>query len=94
VEQPNISPSSAADWKRYYEKKFIEADQQLADLAWASVHLIRFAMSGKKEDAHLLGRRMARRLKFPRDKQPILDELAKWPEYATSILREDDNAGK
>jgi len=89
IQQPIITPSSDADWKRYYEKKSIEADKQLRDLAWAMAHMIRLGMEGKKKDVYMLGQRVARRLQFPRDKQQIVDELAKWPDFAGSILRED-----
>lgn len=33
--------------------------------------------------------RVVRRLQYPRDKDQILAELAKWPEFAWSILREE-----
>ena len=89
MEQPKITPSSDADWKRYYEKKSIEADKQLADLAWAMAHMIRLGMEGKKKDIYMLGQRVARRLHFPRDKQPIVAELAKWTKHAAGILREE-----
>lgn len=90
--QPKITPSSDADWKRYYQKKEIEADSQLRDAAWALAHMLRFAMNGQKEDAVMLARRMANRLKYPRDNQQIKDEIAKWPEFKGSVLRGDDHA--
>lgn len=86
---PNIHPSSDADWKNYYQKKEIESDKQLKDLAWAFAHMLHFAMNGQKEDAIMLSRRVLNRLKFPRDKQDIEAELKKYPEYAKGILRDD-----
>jgi hypothetical protein len=87
-----ITPSSDAEWKAYYQRKHIECNKQLEYLANAFSHMLRFAMEGKKEDAHLLARRVARRLEYPRDKQPVLDELNKWPQYAGSVLREEDGS--
>lgn len=89
-QMPMISPSSDEDWKRYYERKYQETDKQLKDVAWAFAHMLRFAMNGYRKDAHAMGRRVVNRLEYSRDKQPILDELAKWPEFAGSILRDGD----
>lgn len=89
-QMPMISPSSDADWKRYYERKYNETDKQLKDLAWAFAHMLRFAMSGARKDAHMMGRRVAYRLQYPRDKDQIFSELAKWPEFAGSVLREEE----
>lgn len=89
-QMPMITPSSDADWKRYYEKKYIESDKQLKDLAWMFGHMIRLGMTGKQNDVYALGQRAARRLACPRDKQQIIDELAKWPEFKGSILREEE----
>ena len=88
-QMPMISPSSDAQWKDYYAKKFTDSDKQLADLAWAMAHMIRLGMEGKKADIYMLGQRVVRRLEYPRDKQQIIDELAKWTQYQGSILRDD-----
>lgn len=86
-EMPLISPSSDAEWKSCYERKYRQADKQLNDLAWAFAHLLRFAMTGKKKDAYMLTQRVLRRLEYPRDVDQIREELAKHQEHAGSILR-------
>lgn len=86
---PTISPSSDADWLGYYERKYNETDKQLKDLAWAMAHMIRLGMEGKHQDIYMLGQRVARRLQYPRDKDSIIAELANWPEFAGSVLREE-----
>jgi len=91
INQPIIHPSSDEDWKNYYNRKYNETDKQLSYLAWAFSHVLRFALEGKPEDAHTMGRRVARRLTYPRDKDPILVELAKHPEFAGSILRDENS---
>jgi hypothetical protein len=88
-QMPMISPSSDAEWKRYYERKWQETDKQLKYIAWAFSHLLRFAMNGYKKDAHAIGRLVVGRLEYPRDKDQILKELAKWPEFAGSVTREE-----
>ena len=88
---PMITPSSDADWKRYYEKKYQSTDKQLKDVAWAFTHMLRFVMESKKDDAILLARRIHNRLEYPRDKDDLLKEIAKYPEHAGSILREADH---
>jgi hypothetical protein len=90
-EMPLISPSSDADWKHYYERKYQDADKQLKDLAWAYAHLLRFAMTGKRRDSYMLTQRVLRRLQYPRDADPIRAELANHKQYAGSILREADD---
>lgn len=90
TDQPIIHPSSDADWKKYYNRKYRETDSQLKYLAWAFSHVLRFALEGKPEDAHIMGRRVVRRLEYPCDKDPILAELAKHPKFAGSILREGE----
>lgn len=89
-QMPMISPLSDADWKLYYERQYNESDKQLKDLAWAMAHMIRLGMEGKKRDIYMLGQRVVRRLQYPRDRQQIETELAKWPENQGSILREEE----
>jgi len=90
MDQPIVHPSSNEDWKRYYERKYQEADKQLKEVAWAYAHLLRFAMSGKRKDAYMLTQRVLRKLAYPRDTDPIRRELLEHRQYAGSILRTEE----
>ena len=89
MEQPIITPSSDAQWREYYQRKANESDLQVKDLAWAVAHLIRLGMEGKQKDIYMLGQRVARRLKYPRDKGQVVAELKNWKQFSGSILRDE-----
>lgn len=89
-EGSTITPSSDAEWKNYYQRKYNETDKQLKDLAWAFSHVLRFAFDEKPFDAYLLGQRVCRKLVYPRDKDQIRDVLKKFPQFGGRILRGDE----
>ena len=89
-EGSTITPSSDAEWKAYYQRKHIEVDNQLKDLAWAFSHVLRFAFEEKPFDAYLLGQRVCRKLTYPRDKNQILEVLKNFPQFGGSILRGEE----
>ncbi|MGK3946177.1 hypothetical protein ABK046_48485, partial [Streptomyces caeruleatus] len=62
MDHPIIHPSSDEDWKRYYQRKEIQAHKQLCYVCEKLPHILRLAMEGKGEDVHLLMRMIARRL--------------------------------
>lgn len=89
MDQPKLTPSSDADWKEYYHRKLCEEERQLKAIAAMLPHFLRLGMEGKTSDLVMLARRAANALKYPRDRQPLLDELAKCPDACGSVLRKE-----
>jgi len=87
LEQPKVKPSSDAGWKDYYHRKLCEEERQLKSIAAILPHFLRLGMEGKKSDLVMLARRAANALKYPRDREPLVAELAKYPESRGSVLR-------
>lgn len=91
LKPPKIQSSTIEQWAEYYKLKAAEADNQLAYVCQKLPHILRLSAEGKHKDVGTLARMIANRLKYPRDKQPLEEEILKHPEYQGSLLRDDND---
>lgn len=89
LDQPKIMLSTLEQWAEYHRLKSIEHEKQLKSIASLLPHFVRLGIEGKAKDVHMLGRRAANILKYPRDKNPLIEALAAYPELDGGVLRED-----
>lgn len=82
-----IRQSTDAEWKGYYMRQMEAREKQLRYVADKLPHILRFSMEGKQDDVLMLMRMIARRLEYPRDRNPLASEIAK--HYTGSVLRDD-----
>lgn len=83
-----IRASTDAEWKGYYMRQMEAREKQLRYIADKLPHILRLSMEGKPGDVLMVMRMIARRLEYPRDRDPLLAEIGK--HYKGSCLRGDE----
>ena len=72
-----IKSSTDSEWKAYYMRQMEARDKQLRYVTDKLPHILRLSMEGKQDDVLMLMRMIARRLEYPRDRDPLTVEIAK-----------------
>ena len=83
-----IRASTDAEWKGYYMRQMEAREKQLRYVADKLPHVLRLAMEGKSDDVLQVMRLIERRLEYPRDRDPLTAEIAKY--YKGDCLREEE----
>lgn len=88
LDQPKIMLSTPEQWAEYHRLKSIDYEKQLKGIAALLLRLVRLGIAGKGKDVHMLGQRATIILRYPRDRNPLIEELARHPDLFGSVLRD------